>query len=48
MDSLLPDEYRSEGSWPRMFSGAFKKELILFFQVFKDKLHLTDAMVLRQ
>lgn len=48
MDPLLQDEYGSEDLWPRMFSGAFKKEFILCFQVFKDKFHLTDAMVLRE
>lgn len=47
LDPLLKDEYRNEGSWPKMFSGAFKKEVILLFQFLKYKNHLTNAMVLR-
>lgn len=48
LDPLLEDESRNEGSWPKIFSAAFKKEAILLFPFLKYKLGLTDAVVLRE
>lgn len=48
LDPLLKDESRNEGSWPKIFSAAFKRDVILLFQFLKYKLRLTDAVVLRE